>query len=241
MKGYRKEQKYIVGDDQLADVANRISPLMRRDIHQKGDHYRVRSVYFDSPTLECYRQNMAGVSPREKYRIRTYDCSSDTISAEIKIRHRDTISKMTARIGRDLYDRLVFGDRAARIEALLGLTGEDKGSERVFEKYLMRIMNGMYRPVCIIDYERSAYVYDIGNVRITFDRNVTVSEDFAGMFEARLPGRAVLADNRHILEIKYDEFLPDEIAAVLGGMGLCRCSCSKYALAQTGIMTGDVS
>ncbi len=239
MTGYRKELKYIVSDAVLADVRGRICPLMRRDEHQKGDHYRIRSIYFDSPTFTCYRENQAGVSPREKYRIRTYDCSEDTIKAEIKIRYRDTISKMSTRISRDLFDRLVLKERSEAVSALLELSdnmpagpGEDADTafDRVLEKYLVRIMNDMYAPSCIVDYERSAYVYDIGNVRVTFDRNITVSHEYGRMFDEKCSGKAVLSDNMHILEIKYDEFLPDEIKMILAGVGLERISCSKYAL-----------
>ena len=44
MDGYRRELKYIVTDDVLMDVKNRISAVMRRDSHQKGDFYKVRSL-----------------------------------------------------------------------------------------------------------------------------------------------------------------------------------------------------
>ena len=66
MDGYRKELKFIVTDNVMTDVMNRISGIMQRDRHQKGDHYKIRSLYLDSPDLTCFAQNMAGVSPREK-------------------------------------------------------------------------------------------------------------------------------------------------------------------------------
>ena len=126
MDGYRKELKFIVGEDILLDVANRISGLMRPDEHQKGDHYVIRSIYLDSPALTCYRENKAGVSAREKYRIRAYDCSDELILAEIKIRHRDTISKMSTPISRKLFDALISGEADRAEEKLLRLIGEAK-------------------------------------------------------------------------------------------------------------------
>lgn len=231
MNGYRKELKFIVGDDILLDIRNRICTLMKSDAHQQGDFYRIRSVYFDSPTYTCYRENLAGISTREKYRIRTYDGSEKVINAEIKIRHRDTISKMKTAIDRDTFDALISGDtgKSARLieEKISSSTGDDR---RVFEKYLSKILTSAYRPACIVDYERSAYVYGTCNVRITFDRNVTASEEFTRMFDNALTGRPALDGNRHILEIKYDEYLPDEIKELLGGIHLQRNSSSKYAL-----------
>ncbi len=235
MDGYRRELKYIVTDDVLSDVKNRIIAVMRADQHQTGDFYKVRSLYFDSPSYTCLEQNRAGVSTREKYRIRTYDCSGDTIVAEIKIRHRDTISKMSTRICRELFDVLAKADTVSAVSALTDEIGQrnraaDGGDGiRVLEKYLARIATESYRPACTVDYERSAYIYDIANVRITFDRNVFSSVEFERFFDPALTGRPALEANRHILEIKYDEFLPDVIKEVLGGMKLKRSSSSKYA------------
>ena len=236
MNGYRKEYKYIVGDDVLLDVRNRLSALMRIDRHQKGDHYEIRSIYFDSDSYSCYRENAAGVSAREKYRIRTYNHSDDKFVAEIKIRHRDTISKMTAKITRDLYDAMVFGTPQTAADALERAIIAARSAEtsdrsaRVLEKYLARISTEHYRPACIVGYERCAYVYDIGNVRITFDRNIYGSREYERMFDAALSGRPALENNLHVLEIKYDEFLPEEIRYILGGLRLERSACSKYAL-----------
>lgn len=230
MEGYRRELKYIVGDDVMTDVRNRIDGLMRLDEHQHSDHYGIRSLYFDDPGLTCYRENLAGVSPREKYRIRTYDCDDKVIMAEIKIRHRDTISKMRTGISREIYDILMSNEPGAESD-LMRIIKEmnDEAGRRVLEKFLSKYATGLYRPACIVDYERSAYVYDTGNVRITIDRNVFASKEFDRMFDPLLTGRPALDGNRHILEIKYDEFLPDEIRAVLGGLSLRRCNSSKYA------------
>ena len=234
MDGYRKELKFITGDDVMTDVRNRISGLMKIDEHQSGDFYRIRSLYFDSPSHTCFNENAAGVSTREKYRIRTYGCSRDATVAEIKIRHRDTISKMSAGISYETAEALISGDVFRAMEALGPAMREKEArglenERRVLEKYFAKITSEAYGPACIVDYERSAYVYPIGNVRITFDRNVFGSREFARMYDPALTGRPALDGGLHILEIKYDEFLPGEIRAVLGGLGLSRCSSSKYA------------
>ncbi len=239
MNGYRKELKYILDDRILTDVRNRISGLMKPDRHQEGDFYKIRSIYFDSPDLKCYHENLSGVSTREKYRVRTYGCSKDSLFAEIKIRHRDTISKMSVKIGCDLFNAIISGEAGVPESMLIkeiSSLPDDPPDERsntgrrVLEKYLMKISSEVYRPKCIVDYERSAYVYDPCNVRITFDRNVFSSTDFNRMFDPSLTGRPSLDDNLHILEIKYDEFLPDEIKSVLGGLRLTRNSISKYVM-----------
>ena len=233
MDGYRKELKYIVGDDVMLDCRCRIAALMKKDVHQPGDFYRIRSVYFDSPSHTCFYENAAGVSTREKYRIRTYNCSPDLAIAEIKIRHREAISKMSAKISAQMAEALISktGDTLHVLSEAISKSREEGRDDeaRVLEKYLAKISTQAYRPSVIVDYERSAYVYDIGNVRITFDRNVFGSQEYARFFDENLTGRPALDGGEHILEIKYDEFLPDEILSVLGGLGLQRSSSSKYA------------
>ena len=235
MENRRKELKFIVGDDTLLEVRNRISGIMRYDPHQSGDHYRVRSVYFDDSLRTCCRENAAGVSPRRKFRIRTYNCSEDLIRAEIKTNYRNTVSKMSTAIDRGTYDIFTSGSIAGITEALTKsadakrAAGNDK-SAHVLLQYLAAITSKNFAPACIVDYERCAYVYPVGGVRITFDRNITASDDFARMFDPALTGRCALHNNRHILEIKYDEFLPGEIRSLLAGLALQRTSCSKYVL-----------
>ena len=233
MNAYRKELKFIVDDATILDVRCRISGIMNPDVNQEGDHYTVRSVYFDDSVRSCCRENLAGVSPREKYRIRTYNCSSTHISAQIKVNCKGAVTKHTTLISRDLFDTLTAGDpanAAARLSDLI-TRRMDEGDETgryVLEKYLAVITARCFRPACMIGYERCAYVYPTGNVRITFDRNVTVSPDPARMFDPDPSGMCVLSGNRHILEIKYDEFLPEEISSLLSGAGLFRTSFSKY-------------
>ena len=234
MNSHRKELKFIVSDTTLLDVRNRINGIMTYDRHQNGDHYRIRSVYFDSHDYRCYRENLAGVSPREKYRIRTYDCNANVIFAEIKTNYRNTVSKLHTNISHDTFDILTSGDPQSAMvlsEKIRQMeTDGDQIGKRVLEKYMNALLAGNMLPVCIVDYARCAYVYPIGNVRITFDRNITASKDLARMFDPSLTGRCALFDNKHILEIKYDEFLPDEIRSLLSGAGLSRTSCSKYVL-----------
>lgn len=245
MEGYRRELKYIVNDGVLAQIRNRINGIMELDPHQKGDFYRIRSLYLDSPDYECLRENEAGISSREKYRVRIYDCMDSKISAEIKIRHRETISKMSVDIPKEALLAIIEGDNFTacsilaelkdKLEANLSDKADDYTKKtvgnkiRTLEKYICKLAGRMYKSAVIVDYERCAFVYDTCNVRITFDRNINGSKDFIDFFDEDLLGRPAIEGGNHVLEIKFDEFLPDEIALALEGCGLVRGSCSKYA------------
>ena len=233
MNGYRKENKYIVEDCVLKEVRNRIEPIMNIDSHQKGDHYCIRSIYLDSPDYRCFRENLAGVSPREKLRIRIYNGDPSKISAEIKIRHRETISKLSADISKETLDAIISGDRGM-IPALLVKDMELEKNKtdlkrRALEKYISYIVGEGFSPACMVNYERCAFVYEPCNVRITFDRNVETTRNYAGFFDDSLSAIPVLDNGMHVLEVKYDEFLPDDICEMLGGILPPRTNCSKYA------------
>jgi len=227
--GHRKELKFIVDEGVLKDVENRISGVMHRDIHQKGDYYRIRSVYLDSPDYKCLRENQSGVSLRHKFRLRAYDLSDKKIVAEIKTRHADTISKASADISRESFDAIISGDKVLAPMLLNKDRLQYKdGRQDTIDRYILKIAGERFEAATIVEYERCAYVYDLCNVRITFDRNVSASKDFSHFFDENMNSVAVIEGSRHVLEIKYDEFLPEEIRILLGGLGLERSSCSKY-------------
>ena len=43
---YRVENKYLVSDADLAVLSVRLNTVMSADVHQTGDCYQIRSLYF---------------------------------------------------------------------------------------------------------------------------------------------------------------------------------------------------
>ena len=79
---FRHELKYQITDAQVAMLQNRIRHLIPMDSHvgQAGT-YRIRSLYFDDYEDRCLRENEDGTDPREKFRIRIYNASSQRITS----------------------------------------------------------------------------------------------------------------------------------------------------------------
>ncbi|MCR5356794.1 MAG: VTC domain-containing protein, partial [Lachnospiraceae bacterium] len=77
----RKELKFLCDDRLLIQIENRIKGIMKKDIHQSGGSYNVRSIYFDSPDDSCFYENQAGLGTRSKYRLRIYDHDDSFIRA----------------------------------------------------------------------------------------------------------------------------------------------------------------
>jgi hypothetical protein len=88
------------------------------------------------------------------------------------------------------------------------------------------------KPKAIVDYTREAYVYPVGNVRITFDKNIRTGIHSKNLFDMNLPTVNAI-DNRYIvLEVKYDEFLPEIIQHIIQTGDRQATAISKYAAAR---------
>ena len=98
----------------------------------------------------------------------------------------------------------------------------------VLRKLTMQMLTRRMRPVVIVEYERVPYVYELGNVRITLDLNVSSGKDVGAFLEESISKRPVMPAGRQLLEVKYDEFLPAHIQAILSGITAQRSAISKY-------------
>ena len=88
--------------------------------------------------------------------------------------------------------------------------------------------NGM-RGKTLVEYDRSAFVYEPGNVRITIDKNIR-----SGVYDTALFGKPILvpANTEHVLEVKFDAYLPELVRLTLSPLDVCRFSLSKYAVCR---------
>ena len=95
-------------------------------------------------------------------------------------------------------------------------------------KLTLKMMLCHMRPVIIVDYDRFPFVCRSGNVRITLDTNIASASKTERFFDPQLPKRPVLPMGQHLLEVKYDEYLPDQIYRSLQLDNLQQTAFSKY-------------
>lgn len=198
---------------------------MEQDVHQDGDCYEIRSLYFDDAWDRCMDENEAGVDQREKYRIRIYDPRADVIHLEIKEKNRGFTRKRACDLSREECLAIMDGDLPLKLDGRAPLNSLQ-----------MQMRCSRMEPKVIIAYERTAFVHVAGNVRITFDRNIMASRCRDEFLEERVSGMTpVLPAGLHVLEVKYDEFLPDVIAQQLETGKLRKTAFSKYYLGRLAI------
>ncbi len=226
---YRNELKFELSDFDLIRIKNRISPLMHPDKHQDTNGYLIRSLYFDDLYDSCLAEKTNGVLYRKKYRIRIYNNNSDYIRLEKKTKYANMSKKITQPLTRQDYDALLSGN----IDSLHVILSQKK--DGLLKEFVLKILSEKFSPKCIIEYERYAFVENRGNIRITFDKNITGSRQINHFFDPDIFTVPVMPQTHHILEIKYDEFLPHYILQALDLGSLRRQSFSKYYMTRAAI------
>ena len=214
---YRSEIKFIINKYQMEIIKNNMNGVLQRDTNSSGNgSYLIRSLYFDDINDTSYKQVLDGLSKREKYRIRYYNYDSSFIRFENKIKRNNMNKKDTAKINKE--------------DVINMINNQDFNSENELLKiFKTKIKTRLYKPKVIIDYERDAYIYKAGNVRVTFDYNLTCSYEIDKFFEKDINTIPLLEKNMIILEVKYDEFLPTFIRQLLNINNVELTSFSKYA------------
>lgn len=216
---YRHELKYLVSLAQVEHLKMRMRALLPQDIHAgAGGTYSIRSLYFDDYDNRCYYENENGVDPREKFRIRIYDHSTSRIMLECKRKERGRTSKMSCQLTQQQAQILMEGKWLPDLEK----------QPLVLRKLTLKMMLCHMHPVIIVDYDRFPFVYHNGNVRITLDTNVVSASKTDRFFDPQLPKRPVLPMGWQLLEVKFDEYLPDQIYRSLQLENLQQTPFSKY-------------
>ncbi len=212
---WRVENKYRLSKvefEKLLSIFKNVLPIDRNKT------YCVSSLYFDDDEDSCLEDTINGQPIREKFRIRIYNNSLDSIKLEHKIKKYSYIHKDSAPLTKHELTQLIQGKPVLSDNNLVCLIN-----------HLMLTKN--LRPKIIITYERTAFIYSKGNVRITFDENLQVSDDFLKFGNRNILYRLPPEPFR-IVEVKYDEFLPDFIANLLECGNMWQSANSKYRISR---------
>lgn len=219
----RHELKYLISDGDAFILSRRLGMLLARDGNAGPDgRYTVRSLYFDTPADDALRQKAEGHSRRAKWRIRTYGNGlSNFFNLECKAKNDGIGHKRATRLSREEAEALASGP-------LRESTPDDPP---LLAKFLDLSKTACLRPVTVVVYEREAFRYELGNVRITIDSRMRSTPNPSALTsadEVLMP----ISPGEIVLEVKYDAYLPDFVRDIINVPGAVRCAWSKYALAR---------
>ena len=219
----RHELKYFINRTELAALRARLRPVLAMDPHcVQGRPYVIRSLYLDDVDDSAYMDKINGVQDRDKYRIRIYRHSDEEIFLERKRKLGDLIQKSSARITRRLCEQILSGDPR----------GLQTSSNPLLQDVYVQMRTKLLHPAVIVDYEREAYLHPAENVRITFDLKLRTGLHSRELFDPHVPTVCPLEPGQEILEVKFDNYLPDHIRALLDGIQADRSAVSKYVLCR---------
>lgn len=220
---YRHEFKYPISEYERVILLQRAAGIMSLDKNaQATGMYSISSLYFDTIDNRCFFENENGTDPREKYRIRIYNNSCEHISLECKRKEHGKTLKSSCSITKSDVDK-ILGQQLLKI---------DSNANVVLKRFYEKQQSEALKPKVIVSYDRIPFVYKLGNVRITFDNNITSSNDVGRFLRGDYERRSVLGLGVSLLEVKYDEFIPDYIFNTLQINSLTQTAFSKYYLSR---------
>lgn len=215
---YRHEWKHMINHCDMMVLRQRLSIVAHRDSHALDGKYEIRSLYFDNTDDKALREKIDGINIREKFRIRYYNGDTSVIHLEKKSKVNGLCLKDSVELTRDQAQWLVDG----HYEWMSGC-----GVALIEELYSKMTAQGL-RPKTIVDYTREPFVFAPGNVRITLDYNIRTGlhcTDFLNPDCITVPA----GDAAIILEVKWDEYLPDIIRDAIQLENRQVSAFSKYA------------
>ena len=215
---YRHEWKHEINMADLYAIRARLRVVARGDPHAKDGKYFIRSLYFDNLSDKALREKIDGVDRREKFRIRYYNNDPSLIKLEKKSKVNGLETKYSAPLTTAEAQRLAGGDFEFLRES----------PQPLLQEFYCKIRNQGLRPRTIVDYTREPFIYEPGNVRVTFDYDIRTGlscTDFLNPNCVTIPA----GDPIVIMEVKWDEFLPSIIKSAVQMPGRRVTAFSKYA------------
>ena len=194
---------------------------MKPDSHAVNGRYEVRSLYFDNLDDKALREKLDGVLSREKFRIRMYNKDPATIRLERKYKYGGLGLKESAALTPEQAQAIVQGDVAWMCES----------SDELILGFYTRIRNEGLKAKVIVDYTREPFVFAPGNVRVTLDYDIRTGmscTDFLDPDCVTVP----IMDSPCILEVKWDNFIPEVIQSIVQLEDRRGAAFSKYAASR---------
>jgi len=218
----RHEFKQSINYSDYLILKKRLQMVMKADSNA-GDEgeYQIRSLYFDNIYDKALREKIDGVNRREKFRIRFYNDDTSFIRLEKKSKINSLCNKKATKIS----DKQVLDIINGQYEWMLG-TSDDL----ILELY-SKIKGQLLRPQTIVEYTREPFIMQAGNVRVTIDKNIKTSMRNTDFLNIEAP-LIVAGENHMILEVKYDNFLPEIVRNIVNLGDLHTSAFSKYGICR---------
>ena len=218
----RHEIKHSINRIDAAELSHRLGKLFDHDVNADSHGvYRVISLYFDTPYDKALRQKVDGVNRREKFRIRHYNGDTSFIRLEKKLKIGSLCGKYSAKLTAEEVGQILRGEYDFLLEK----------KEPLLLEFYSKLTGQLLRPKTIVTYDREAFLYEPGNVRITIDSNVRTGMNVTDFLNPNIYHTDV-SEGLPVLEVKYDAFLPEIVRLAVRLPDRRSNAYSKYAICR---------
>ncbi|GHV37723.1 molecular chaperone [Spirochaetia bacterium] len=219
----RSEIKYRIPLSLALRMQGRLAAILPPDKNNRGSGgYMVRSLYFDSLNNGDFRAKIDGMEEHKKLRLRIYAPGSKTAKLELKEKTGVWQRKRSITLSREDALLLIAGDYSPLL----------RSAEHLSQKIYLLMSQGIYRPKCIIQYQRTAFIGTANDIRITFDSKIEASESNYDLFAEKPSLYPVSHPNSVTMEVKYDRFLLSYVKNLLENADQPSVSYSKYTMGR---------
>lgn len=174
----RVEDKYSVSREYLDKLTQALREKLKEgDIDTSVRYNTNQTIYLDNKDMDAFRDNMEGIKPRFKVRIRRYapngDKWEDVAYVELKIRLPDGMTrKLRVRIPEELISDVSNGKMIKVDDKIVDLN-RDISRQNLWKRVVM--MNSIiskygFKKQIVVIYERRAYSNN--SIRVTIDDNI---------------------------------------------------------------------
>lgn len=205
---FRYERKYLSTNLLPSQLENflKLSPAFFKPIYYPR---QVISMYFDTPDLDLYQQNLIGDSIRKKVRVRWYQSKSKItpIQLEVKIKHNQVNQKIIHPLKQTI-NQLSAKKLSDLISTWLKTTTQETFA---------------LKPVLVTGYSRQYFLSDLFNLRATIDSDLRFQK-YKHWQNQQLTHRL----SSTILELKYELEKDNNISQIINSIPMRLSKSSKY-------------
>lgn len=220
---FRNEIKYVVPIEKAVYIREHFDNLLERDGYCVNGAYSVRSVYFEAIDGRDFFDKLAGVNIRKKVRLRIYNNDKALCKLEIKQKYGELQRKDSMIIDSGDVNELLDG----KFDVLKKYFNDTETSVKAYGL----MVQGCYRPVVQIEYDRLAYKYPMYDTRITLDMDIRSSETNMNIFSRKINLTPIMPESV-VLEVKFNKKIMGFISDMLEQFGLTQESYSKYCFGR---------
>lgn len=213
----RHEFKYKLTRIQYLSVLERINGHLHADEYGETT---IQSLYFDTTNWRLIIKSIEKPDYKEKLRARSYGLAGPENKIFVELKKK--------------YDRIVYKRRISIPEKKLMpfvCDGESVGEGQIEKEilYFCRSYGGL-TPAMLLLYDRTAYIDDESDLRVTFDLDVRYRTDRLDL-RSGLDGNLLFNDGEVIMEIKTSLAYPLWLVKILSDEKIFKTSFSKYGSA----------